>query len=317
MVSFSKKCGFVILLLIVGFSARVWAEEKKFKGKGFESPQQAVEVLIEAVKSNDGKGIIDILGTDSLDLVQSGDPVADRLDREKFVEVFGIHHGVQEEGPERVIIIIGEKEWPFPIPLEKQNDQWFFDVSAGKDELLSRRIGRNEIDVINVLNTYVDAQNDYAKKDLGGDGVHAFASCIRSDQGKRNGLFWPVKEGESMSPLGPLVAEAAAQGYGAKYPKSMPYHGYYFKVLRGQGKHAYGGAFDYQKQGKMVLGHALLAYPAKYGASGIMTFMVNQQGVIYEKDLGPNTPKLAKAITTFDPDQSWHETDLQVLTGVK
>ena len=305
MVCFLKRCGLFILLLVVGFSTRVWGEEEAVKAMAFDSPRQAMETLVRAVKSNDAEALIDIFGADSQDLVHSGDPVADRLDREKFLAAFYAHHSIQEQGPEKGIIILGEKAWPFPVPLVRQGEKWYFDASAGKEEILARRIGRNELNVIGVMNAYVDAQHAYAAKDPDGDGVHAFAPGLKSDKGKRNGLHWPVEEGEALSPLGPLVAQAVSQGDKAGGRKAVPYHGYCFKTLCGQGKHAHGGAFDYQKDGNWVLGHALLAYPANYGASGIMTFMVNQQGVIYEKDLGPDTPTLAAGITTFDPDESW------------
>jgi hypothetical protein len=307
----------LLILIIVGLSGWVAAEEKKGGGETFDSPQKAVEGLNSAVKKGDTQALISIFGPDVEDLVLSGDDVADRSDRARFLELFKERHGLERKGPEKVVLVLGDEEWPFPIPLVKQGNQWHFDVSAGKQEILDRRIGQNELDVINVMTTYVDAQNEYAAKDLDGDGVYAFAARLRSDPGKKNGLYWPATESEAMSPMGPLVAEAVRQGYTRKDGKPFPYHGYYYGILLGQGDHAYGGAYDYQTHGKMILGHALLAYPAKYGASGIMTFMVNQQGVLYEKDLGQDTASLAAAITKFDPDKSWNETDIGVLSEPK
>ncbi len=298
----------LLILTLVGLSGWVSAEEKNTKGETFNSPQQAIEALVNAVKKDDVPALISIFGPDGKDLILSGDPVADQSDRASFLDIFKEGHGLEGKGPEKAFLVLGKEKWPFPIPLVKQGNQWRFDVSEGKQEILDRRIGQNELNVINVMTAYVDAQNEYVAKDLDGDGVRAFASRIRSDPGKKNGLYWPVKEGEPMSPMGPLVAEAVQGGYAPKEGKPIPYHGYYYKILLGQGKHAHGGAYDYRTCGKMILGHALLAYPAKYGVSGIMTFMVNQQGVLYEKDLGPDAA-VAAAIVKFDPDR-WDETDM-------
>ena len=305
----------LLILTLVGLSGWVSAEEKNTRGEAFDSPHKAVEVLVGAVKKGDVQALTSIFGPDGKDIFLSGDPVADRSDRSRFLELFKERHALEEKGSEKAFLILGNEEWPFPIPLVKQGNQWYFDVSEGKQEMLDRQIGQNELNVINVMTTYVDAQNEYAAKDFDGDGVHAFASRLKSDPGKKNGLYWPVKEGETMSPMGPLVAEAVQRGYASKDGKKSPYHGYYYKILLGQGDHAYGGAYDYQTHGKMIFGHALLAYPAKYGVSGIMTFMVNQQGVLYEKDLGPGTA-VAAAIIKFDPDR-WAETDMGVLPESK
>jgi Protein of unknown function (DUF2950) len=302
----------LLMLMVVGLSGWVSAGETTGDGEMFDSPDKAVEALIKGVKKGDTQALISIFGTDAKDLVSSGDDIADRLDRERILALFQEHHGLEAKGSGEKILILGNEKWPFPIPLVKQGNRWHFDVSAGKQEILDRRIGQNELSVMNVMNTYVDAQNEYAVRDLNGDNVYAFASRLRSDPGTKNGLYWPAKEREAMSPMGPLVAEAVQQGYTPVDGKIKPYHGYYYKMLLGQGAHANGGAYDYRVHGKMILGHGLLAYPAKYGVSGIMTFMVNQQGVIYEKDFGQDTTTLAAAITTFDPDNSWNETD----TGV-
>ena len=300
----------LLMVMVVGLSGWVAAKETKGGGETFDSSQKAVEALIEGIKKGDAQALISILGPDAKDLISSGDDVADRSDRARVLMLYKERHSLEEKGPGEMVLILGNEKWPFPIPLVKQGNRWYFDVSAGKQEILDRRIGQNELNVINVLTSYVDAQNEYAEKDLDGDGIRAFASRLRSDPGKKNGLYWPAKEGEAMSPMGPLVAEAVQAGYTPKDGKKSPYHGYYYKILLAQGAHANGGAYDYRVHGKMILGYALLAYPAKYGVSGIMTFMVNQQGVIYEKDLGKSTASLAAEISKFDPDKSWDETDM-------
>jgi hypothetical protein len=189
----------------------------------------------------------------------------------------------------------------------KKGTTWYFDTKAGKEEVINRRIGRNELNVINSLHAFVDAQREYASKDRDRDGKMAFAQKFMSSKGKHDGLYWEAKEGKEDSPLGPFVARASAMGYGAKErsEKPMPFHGYYFKILKSQGKNATGGTYDYVVKGNMILGFAFLAYPAKYGSSGIMTFIVNQEGVIYQKDLGKNTAKVAKAMKRYDPDKTW------------
>jgi hypothetical protein len=190
-----------------------------------------------------------------------------------------------------------------PIPIVKKGTKWVFDIREGKQEILNRRIGRNELRVIDVLHAYVDAQHEYATKDCGGGGAVEFAQVIVSTKGRRDGLYWEEKEGEDQSPLGPFVAQAAKEGYAN--PDLNPFHGYYFKILKGQGKHAEGGAYNYVVRGKMILGFALVAYPAEYGNSGVMTFIVNQEGVIYQKNLGKETKRKAEAMKVFNPDKTW------------
>ena len=210
-----------------------------------------------------------------------------------------------------ITLEIGADGWPFPIPLVKRDEQWFFDTAAGKAEILARRIGMDETGAINVCNTYVDAQREYAGEDRLGDGVLAYAQFLRSTPGTHDGLFWPTNQqpGEELSPLGPLVASARVEGY-QRTAKMLndelaPYHGYYFKILTRQGKHAPGGKYDYIINGRMIAGFALVSWPAEWGDTGVMTFMVNQQGKVYQKNLGPKTAKIAKAMTTFDPDDTW------------
>jgi hypothetical protein len=214
---------------------------------------------------------------------------------------------LQEESPREMTLCVGTDNWPMPIPILKKGEKWFFDTGKGKKEILNRRVGRNELRVMEVLNAYVDAQHEYATKDCKGGGKVEFAQRLISTEGKRDGLYWEAKEGEEESPLGPLVAQAAKEGYAN--PNLQPFHGYYFKILKGQGKHADGGTYNYVVKGKMILGFAIVAYPAEYGNSGVMTFMVNQEGTIYEKNVGKNTKRLAEALKIFNPDKTWKKTN--------
>lgn len=274
--------------------------------KRFASPEKAVAALAAAVKSHDAKQILAIVGPGAENLVSSGDAVADKADQEKFLSLYDAGHVIDMAGKNRATLLIGPNRYPFPFPLVKKGKSWVFDQSACQEEILNRRIGRNELNAIQVARAYVDAQREYAAKDRDGDGISAFASRFRSSPGTKNGLYWESAPGEEESPFGPLVAQAANEGYGKTEQELLsPYHGYLFKILTAQGGGAEGGAFDYLVNGRMVLGFALLAYPAQYGASGIMTFMVNQGGVVYEKDLGPQTAKVVEGITAFSPDSSW------------
>jgi hypothetical protein len=219
-------------------------------------------------------------------------------------------HRLAYDDQARVILYVGAENWPVPIPLVKKNGGWVFDTVAGKEELLDRRVGRNELFAIKVLEDLADAQAEYASEARDGDGTGQFAQKILSDTGKRNGLYWETSEGQPESPIGPLVASATAQGYkkdGGGNP--IPFHGYYYEVLTGQGRNAPGGAKNYLVNGKMTEGFAFLAYPAEYRASGVMTFMINQDGIIVQKDLGSDTAKLASAITEYNPDKTWQEVD--------
>jgi hypothetical protein len=211
------------------------------------------------------------------------------------------------ENDKRVILHVGNEKWPFPLPVVKKGENWFFDTKAGKEEILNRRIGRNELNAIQVCLAYVDAQREYVLKDRDGDKLLEYAQKFISKEGGKDGLYWEAKEGEEQSPLGPLVAKAAKEGYTGKKSgnKPTPYHGYYYKILKVQGKNAPGGEYDYMVKGKMIGGFALVAYPAEYGNSGVMTFIVNQDGVVYEKDLGKDIEKIATAMKKFDPDKTW------------
>jgi hypothetical protein len=275
--------------------------------KRFSSPEEAVKSLVAAVRANDEKEMLAILGPGSKELISSGDEVADMAGRKKFLESYDQVNTLEQKSANTMVLHVGADNWPMPIPIVKKGTTWVFDTGKGKQEILNRRIGRNELHVIDVLDAYVDAQQEYASKDCSSSGKVEFAQKLISTEGKRDGLYWETKEGEQESPLGPLVANAAKEGY-AKESNLSPFHGYYFKILKGQGRHAEGGTYNYVVKGRMILGFALVAYPAEYGNSGVMTFMVNQEGTIYEKNLGKNTRRIAEAMKIFDPDKTWKKT---------
>lgn len=272
----------------------------------FVSPDEAVQSLVAAVRDDDIAKLTAIFGPEAQELISSGDEVADRNGRHRFLNVYAENHYLEKQGDIQAVLHIGTNEYPFPIPLVKQDKGWHFDTRAGKEEILNRRIGRNELRTIEVLYAFTAAQRDYACLPRQDNDVPQFAQQLISSTGKHNGLYWPTNEGEVESPLGPLVARASEAGYDGNpaVGEAEPFHGYYFKILTGQGPSAKGGAFDYLVKGKMVLGFGMVAYPARYGSSGVKTFIVNQEGVIYEKDLG-EFPEEAAAMNIYDPDQTW------------
>lgn len=272
--------------------------------KSFASPQQAVTALVNTLQSDNDADLLALLGPEAKDLVSSGDPVADRNGRARFLKAYEKKHTLEQENEGRAVLLIGNRNYPFPIPIIQQGNVWRFDTEAGIEEILNRRIGRNELHTIEVMQAYTDAQREYAC--MNRSGGTEFAQKFTSSEGKKDGLYWQAGQGEKESPFGPLIAKATKKGYAGDLDKdpAEPFRGYYFKILKGQGEHAKGGAFNYVANEKMVLGFGLVAYPAKYGASGIMTFIVNQEGVIYEKDLGGDTARAAE-MTTFDPDETW------------
>lgn len=271
----------------------------------FRTPDEAVKRLVDALRNKNRQEITAIFGPGSGQIVSSGDPVADRAAREKFLNLYDEKNAIEMAGSDKAILSVGDQDFPFPIPITRKGGQWRFDTGAGKEELLNRRIGRNELEAINTLHAYVDAQHEYATKPRS-SGVLEFAQKIRSTPGKEDGLYWKTQEGEEESPLGPLAAQAAREGYTrSKGRKPTPFHGYFFRILKAQGKYADGGAFNYLVNGRMVLGFAMVAYPAQYGSSGIMTFIVNQNGIVYQKDLGKNTGKIGASMKAYNPDKSW------------
>jgi hypothetical protein len=297
-------------LVVVFFIFSGFAADAAGKQKGFASPEQAVKAFETALKSNDNNELEAIFGPDAKKLIYSGDPVADKQRREKFIVAYDKKNSLVREG-EKMVLIVGEKDWPFPIPLVRKGQQWFFDTKEGEQEILDRRIGENELSTIQTILAIVDAEREFAMRNAENNGPPAYAGKFMSDPGKKNGLYWETREGEKPSPLGELVAEARSGGYtGAGVSKKpMPFHGYYFRMLAKQGKHAPGGAYDYEVKGRQIGGFAVVAYPAEYGNSGVMTFMVNHDGVVYEKDLGKNTAGAAKAMKAFDPDKTWKKVE--------
>jgi hypothetical protein len=276
--------------------------------QAFKTPDEAASALAGAAKAGDPKAIVTVLGPDGVDIVSSGDPVADATTREKFVAAYDAKHQITMEGDNKAIVVIGQEDFPLPIPLVRKDGTWRFDTVAGREEILFRRIGKNELDAIQSSLAYVDAQNDYADKDRTGAGKGIYAQRIVSSAGKKDGLYWPDAQNNDASPLGELIAKATTQGYRTGGGRT-PYHGYYFKILTEQGAAAPGGELDYVVKGKMIGGFALVAYPAEYRNSGVMTFIVNHTGTVYEKDLGPNTAKLAERMTAYNPDSTWHKVE--------
>ena len=274
--------------------------------KSFESPEAGVSALVDAVTTNDQKLLQSILGKRSRKLLNSGDEVADARNREAFLKEYDEANKIVLEGDTRATLMIGDDEWPLPIPLVKAGERWSFDASQGEKEILARRIGANELAAIQVCLAIVEAENEYAAQAGTGRGIPHYATRFVSTPGKHDGLYWETHADETPSPLGPLLAAAADEGYTPSELKALaPYHGYYYKLLTSQGENAPGGAYDYLVRGKMIGGFAVLAYPARYAASGVITFMVNHDGVVYEKDLGRKTMERAAKITSFDPDPSW------------
>jgi hypothetical protein len=270
----------------------------------FASLEDAVGALVDAFRAGDRKAMLSIFGEEGKGLVWSGDPVADRQARERFVAAFDAKHHL-EAGGGKVVLVVGDDDFPFPIPIVPDGPSWRFDTDAGKEELINRRIGQNELNTIQVCLAYVDAQREYYASDPDHDSVLQYAQKFASSPGRRDGLYFPTKEGERPSPLGQLVAKARSEGYSKKSDAPVPYWGYYYRILSAQGKDAPGGAYDYLAHGQMMGGFALVAYPARYGVSGVMTFIVNQDGVVYQKDLGPDTAAIARAMKEFNPDHTW------------
>lgn len=275
--------------------------------ESFDSPDSAMTALASALRHGQTERVVSFFGPGSKTLISSGDAVADRQARARFLAAFDESHKIVYRGDNEAILVVGDNEWPFPIPAVKRGDGWQFDTSAGKQEILNRRIGANELDAIEVCRAYVDAQRDYATVDRNGDGVLEYAQRFLSSPGKHDGLYWPATSAEDESPIGPLMASARAEGYSTELGKPRPYHGYFYRILTKQGPDAPGGAMDYVVRGRMIGGFALVAYPAQYGVSGIMTFIVNHDGIVRQKDLGPETAKKAKEMTRYDPDASWTE----------
>ena len=289
----SVRIGAIVAVMLVTSASRAQ--------QAYPSPEDAAASLAAALKTGPRSAIMKVLGKDAEDIVESGDDVADAEMRQRFLSAYDARHSIKAEGNKKATLILGADDFPFPIPLVNNKAGWEFDAAAGRLEILYRRIGRNELDAIQTCLAFVDAENEYAEKDRG-EGAGVYAQSIVSSPGKKDGLFW--RDDRDPSPLGELAAQASAEGYKVG-EQAAPYHGYYFRILKGQGSDAPGGTFNYVVKGKMIGGFALIAYPAEYGNSGVMTFMVNHAGTVYQKDLGERTERIAKRITLFDPDQTW------------
>jgi hypothetical protein len=300
------------IVIAAGFYQGAFAAAAQpVKQKLFNSPDEAVKAFVEALRVNNQKELYAIFGPAVKELFESGDPMVNRAERERFIKAYEEMNRLDRQADIKVVLYVGKEDWPLPIPIMKGKEGWFFDTDKGKEELLNRRIGRNELNTIQTCLAYVDAQREYALKDRDNNKLLEYAQKIRSDKGKRNGLYWEAKEGEEQSPLGSFFAKAVTEGYsaGKSSAKPEPYHGYYYRILTAQGKNAPGGEYDYMVKGKMIGGFALVAYPAEYGNSGVMTFIVNHEGVVYQKDLGKETAKIAGAMMKFDPDKTWKKVD--------
>ena len=299
---------FVLLVLVLSFASCGKSEKPattEVTQKTFASPGDAAKSLVEAAKAGNHDALIAIFGPGSQDIIFSGDAAQDKISFEHFATAYATMNRWRKQIDGSEVLVVGADNNPFPIPLKKNSaGQWYFDTAAGKDEILSRRIGDNELAAMEVVAAMADAQAEYFSQRH--DGVKQYAQKFISDEGKQNGLYWKSPEGQPKSPLGPLAAYAAAtEGFTPEAGKQQPFHGYFYRILTKQGAAAKGGAKDYVVNGKMTGGFAFVAYPEKYGDTGVMTFIVDQSGVVYEKNLGKDTPELAKAMTEFNPDKTW------------
>jgi hypothetical protein len=278
--------------------------------KSFATPEDAARALADAVRAQDASALLAVVGPTSRSWLSSGDEVADRENWRKFLVDYDRQHSIRQVAESRAILLVGDGDWPFPAPLVRQGDGWIFDSAAGREEVINRRVGRNELDAIQTLLAIVDAQREYAAADPDGNGSPDYARRFVSSEGTRDGLFWPVEANEPPSPLGPLVGAATREGYGKKAGQQpQPYHGYRYRMLTAQGKDAPGGAYSYLVRDRLMGGFAVVAYPAKYGISGVMTFIVNHDGTVYQKNLGKATEVEAVRMRSFNPDASWKKAE--------
>lgn len=282
----------------------------------FDTPEKAAESLVSALRADDTKDLSRVLGPGAARILDSGDAVADRAGRDQFVADFEAAHSITDGPNAEKTLIVGAQQWPLPIPLVHSPGKggWYFDTAAGEEELLNRRIGRNELRTIQTCLSIVDAQREYALLDPNNDGIAAYAQRVLSTPGKKDGLYWPTAAGEPLSPLGEEIAAAAAEGYSGNRDvrgRRLPFHGYYYRLLTAQGPAAPGGVMNYMINGKLIAGFGILAWPAEYGNSGVMTFIVNQDGIVYEQDLGG--PKAPAAINLYNPGPGWNKSDTSAL----
>lgn len=298
--------GTIALITVIALQGPAGAA--KPKQKVFASPEAAVEAFVAALRGHDEKTLLALLGTGSEALISSGDAVDDRERREEFVRLYDEKNRLETIGEKKVVVHVGNNDWPFPIPLVKTGERWRFDTKQGKEEILNRRVGENELEAIRTCLAIADAQREYAAMDRDGDGLLEYARKFESTPGRHDGLYWAAPPGETPSPLGPLVAKARSEGY-RKGEKPVPYNGYFFRILTEQGKSAKGGAYSYLVKDRMIGGFAVLAYPATYAVTGVKSFIVNHEGIVYQKDLGPGTVKAARAMKAYNPDKSWEKVE--------
>jgi Protein of unknown function (DUF2950) len=297
----------IAVIISLLFSAPLISAAEENRQQTYAEAEDAVAALLAALQKKDIVDLLDVFGSQYEEELVGGDEVASRENREIVAKAMQTRTDLVEDGKDRKILIIGSEEWPLPFPLVKEKRRWRFDTAAGIEEIINRRIGRNELNAINTCHAYIDAQVEYASEDHDGDEVLEYAQVITSTEGKKDGLFWEAKEGEEMSPFGPFVADA--KGYLEGRDPGDPFKGYYYKIITRQGAHAPGGRYDYIINGNMIAGFGLIAFPADYGNSGVMTFMCNHNGKVYEKDLGPDSDLIAAGIDEYNPDDSWQLTE--------
>ncbi len=285
------------------------------KPQEFDTPEAASLALVEAAKSDGNGALLKLLGKDSKPLVDSGDEVADKNARERFVELYAVANSLDKSVPDSIVVEVGEDKWPFPVPIVPEGGKWHFDSPTGIDELINRRVGANELATIQSCLAYADAQREYYMRNPESSALLHYAGRLISTEGKKDGLYWPAGENEEQSPLGEGFAKARAEGYAKEGTMTgEPFHGYIYRLLSKQGPNAPGGAYDYVVNDQWLGGFAAIAFPADYGNSGVMTFMVSHDGVVYSKDLGPETAKLAMAVDSFDPVAPWKREEVPEIT---
>jgi hypothetical protein len=278
--------------------------------QSFKTPEAAVQALIKAAQAKDTKALLALFGPVGKPLIESGDAVADKNARDEFLAKYRAKHSLDKSAADKATLNVGEDDWPFPIPLVKKDGTWYFDSAAGVEEVINRRIGENELATIQSCLAYVDAQQEYYLRNVGKDPLQHYANKLISSPGKKDGLYWPASADEAESPLGEEFVAARAEGYlQPGTPKGAPFHGYIYRILTRQGPQAPGGAYDYTVNGELLGGFGLIAFPAEYGSTGVMTFIVNQDGVVYSRDLGPHTEQVAMGIVEFNPDSMWTKED--------
>ena len=301
----ARACAVAVLALFA--CVTVAGQTATVTPRTFAMPDDAVKALADAVKTGNLDALLTLFGPEGRELTASSDPATARMNRQVFAVAFKEQWHLEDDTASRKTLVVGNEDWPFPVPLVKVADGWRFDTAAGKEEVLARRIGRNELEAIATSHAYVTAQQRYAQQGHDGKSAGLHAMKFNSDPGKENGLYWPAARGQKRSPLGDLVAQAAEEGrpLGADRTKPTPFHGYYFKILTGQGSAAPGGARSYLVKGEMSGGFGLVAWPAQYDVTGVMTFIVNQDGTVHERDLGPQTDATARKMTVYNPDANW------------